>query len=278
MTASAPAWLADPTRLLEPEQVSLSATTLLVHVSSAAAYAAAHLPGAVLVEPGELVAGVPPAPGRLPDLGRLTALFGRIGYQPDQDIVVYDDEGGGWAGRFIWTLDVIGHARWAYLDGGIVAWAAAGRALEEGLPTPPPASTPQLTINTGPIAEIPDVLATIDNPDSIVWDARSEAEYLGLRSGARRAGHVPGAVNLDWVHLMDPARDLRLVRNLPELLAARGITPDRAVITHCQTHHRSGLTYLAARLLGFPRIKAYHGSWGEWGNREDTPIETGPER
>ncbi|HAR32150.1 MAG TPA: thiosulfate sulfurtransferase, partial [Gammaproteobacteria bacterium] len=126
MTASAPAWLADPTRLLEPEQVSLSATTLLVHVSSAAAYAAAHLPGAVLVEPGELVAGVPPAPGRLPDLGRLTALFGRIGYQPDQDIVVYDDEGGGWAGRFIWTLDVIGHARWAYLDGGIVAWAAAG--------------------------------------------------------------------------------------------------------------------------------------------------------
>jgi 3-mercaptopyruvate sulfurtransferase SseA len=276
MTASAPAWVADPTRLLEPEQVRLSAETLLVHVSSAAAYAQAHLPGAVLVEPGELVAGMPPAPGRLPDLERLTALFARIGYRPDQNIIVYDDEGGGWAGRFIWTLDVIGHERWAYLDGGIVAWAAAGGPLEEGLPTPAPASAPQLNLHTGPIAEIPDVLAAIDAPDSVIWDARSEAEYLGLRSGSRRAGHVPGAVNLDWVHLMDPARDLRLVRNLPELLAARGITPDRAVITHCQTHHRSGLTYLAARLLGFPRIQAYHGSWGEWGNRADTPIETGP--
>ncbi|MGA1370261.1 MAG: rhodanese-like domain-containing protein [Pseudomonadales bacterium] len=277
MTTSAPAWLADPSRLLEPEQLlaGFPADRLVVHVASAEAYAAAHVPGAVLVEPGELVAGTPPAPGRLPTLERLTALFGRIGYQPDREIVVYDDEGGGWAGRFIWTLDVIGHTRWAYLDGGIVAWAALGLPLEQGIPPPPAPSAPQITIDTRPIAEVADVLATIGDQGSIVWDARSEAEYLGLRSGSRRAGHVPGAVNLDWMHLMDPARDLRLVGNLPDQLAARGITPDRSVITHCQTHHRSGLTYLAARLLGFPRIKAYHGSWGEWGNREDTPIETG---
>jgi len=74
---------------------------------------------------------------------------------------------------------------------------------------------------------------------------------------------------------MDPARQLRLIEHLPELLAAHGISPEKQVITHCQTHHRSGLTYLAARLLGFPRIRAYHGSWGEWGNRDDTPVETG---
>jgi thiosulfate/3-mercaptopyruvate sulfurtransferase len=272
-----PAWLADPERLLEPQALGPTPRDglLLVHVAAAAAYEAAHIPGALLVEPGELVAGTPPAPGRLPDRARLEALFGRLGYRPDMRVVAYDDEGGGWAGRLIWTLDVIGHQHWAYLDGGIHAWHAAGLPLTGG---PAPAPTPSqvtLTIDPGPIAEIPDVLAAIDDPGSVIWDARSEAEYLGLRSGSRRAGHIPGAVNIDWTHLMDPARQLRLVERLPDLLKAHGIAPEKQVITHCQTHHRSGLTYLAARLLGYPRIRAYHGSWGEWGNRDDTPVETG---
>jgi thiosulfate/3-mercaptopyruvate sulfurtransferase len=274
---TSPHWLAEPGRLIEPEQLGRTPRQglLLVHVASAAAFQSAHIPGAQLVEPGELVAGTPPGVGRLPSRERLEALFGRLGLTPEVTVVAYDDEGGGWAGRLIWTLDVIGHTRWSYLDGGIHAWHAAGLPLESG---PPPAPVPQavhIAIDTGPIAEIPDILTAIDDAASVIWDARSEAEYLGLRSGSQRAGHIPGAVNIDWVHLMDPARQLRLVANLPALLAAHGITPEKQVITHCQTHHRSGLTYLAARLLGFPRVRAYHGSWAEWGNRPDTPVETG---
>ena len=83
-----------------------------------------HIDGAVHVAPAELVSGIAPATGQLPDLARLEALFSRIGYRADAPIVVYDDEGGGWAGRFIWTLDVIGHHDWFYLDGGIHAWVA----------------------------------------------------------------------------------------------------------------------------------------------------------
>jgi thiosulfate/3-mercaptopyruvate sulfurtransferase len=272
-----PDWLAEPGRLIEPEQLEPTPRQglLVVHVASAAAYQSAHIPGALLVEPGELVAGTPPAVGRLPAPERLEALFGRLGLTPDVTVVAYDDEGGGWAGRLIWTLDVIGHDRWAYLDGGILAWQAAGLPVDSGAP---PAIAPgrvELRIDTGPVAEIPDVLAAIGDPTSVIWDARSKAEYLGLRSGSRRAGHIPGAVNVDWLELMDPARQLRLIAHLPVLLAAHGITPEKQVITHCQTHHRSGLTYLAARLLGFRRIRAYHGSWSEWGNRDDTPVETG---
>src|SRR5262245_7293032 len=77
---------------------------LVVCVTSAESYATGHVPGAVLVTPAELVSGIAPATGTLPSQARLTTLFDRIGYGADLDIVAYDDEGGGWAGRFLWTL------------------------------------------------------------------------------------------------------------------------------------------------------------------------------
>jgi thiosulfate/3-mercaptopyruvate sulfurtransferase len=248
---------------------------LLVHVGAADTFRLAHVPGAVLVQPGELIDGRPPASGRLPDVGRLTDLFRRLGYAPDLEIVVYDDEGGGWAGRFAWTLDVIGHHHWCYLNGGLAAWHQAGLPLEQGEGLIPEPSTASITIDPGPIAEAEDVMRAIDDPDQVIWDVRSAEEYAGLRSGSRRAGHVPGAVNLDWQLLKDPSRGLRLREDLADLLPRYGIDPGRQIITHCQTHHRSGLSYMVGRLLGYDRIRAYQGSWAEWGNRDDTPITTG---
>jgi thiosulfate/3-mercaptopyruvate sulfurtransferase len=265
--------------LLEPEELGPTPRDglLLVHVSEAPVFHRAHLPGAVLVEPRELLSGRPPAPGRLPDRARLEHLFAALGYRPDQHVVAYDDEGGGWAGRFLWTLDVIGHQRWSYLNGGLAGWLGAGLPVEAG-PGSRPAPVPvSLTLHSGPIAEAEDVLGAMADPAQVIWDARSPAEYRGERSAARRAGHVPTAVNLDWSALQDPARHLRLRRDLPELLADHGIDPGKRVITHCQSHHRSGLSYLVGRVLGFREIRGYHGSWGEWGNREDTPVVTGPE-
>ncbi len=136
----------------------------------------------------------------------------------------------------------------------------------------PDATAPVLEIQTGPIAEIDDVLTAIDDPGQIIWDVRSREEYLGLRSGSARAGHIPGAKHLDWLQLKDPDRATRLVQGLPRLLAEHGVDPARPTITHCQTHHRSGLSYMVGRLLGFTDIRAYHGSWSEWGNRDDLPV------
>lgn len=246
------------------------ANLLMLQVTSAEVYAAAHLPGALLVTPAELVCGIPPATGRLPDLPQLEALFARLGYAPDKDIVVYDDEGGGWAGRLAWTLDVIGHRRWTYLNGGMHAWQAAGLQFEQTPVTVSP-STVELTIDTAPVAEIADVLAAIEDTQQAVWDVRSEQEYLGLRQAAARVGHIPGAINWDWMYLKDPADNMRLTAGIAEQLQALGLA-DKAIITHCQTHHRSGLSYMVGRLLGLD-IRAYHGSWSEWGNRDDTPIE-----
>jgi thiosulfate/3-mercaptopyruvate sulfurtransferase len=266
-------------RLLEPEQLGVGYVSdpylLLVHVASAAAYAEGHIAGAVHVAPAELVSGEKPATGKLPARERLAALFARIGYRPDARIVVYDDEGGGWAGRFIWTLDVIGHHDWYYLNGGLHAWRAVGLPLVQTAALPAPQQV-NLAIDRTPVAETEDILARLGTADLTIWDCRSREEYDGNRVSAARAGHIPGAVHLDWLELMDPDRALRLRRNLPDLLQQRGITQERELIVHCQTHHRSGLAYLVARLLGYPRVKAYHGSWAEWGNRDDTPIERGP--
>ena len=78
------------------------------------------------------------------------------------------------------------------------------------------------------------------------------------------------------MRLKDPDRHLRLTEDLAALLSQHGIDPERATITHCQTHHRSGLSYMVGRILGFKKISAYHGSWSEWGNRDDLPVTDRP--
>ncbi|TMO73445.1 thiosulfate sulfurtransferase, partial [Pseudoalteromonas sp. S3776] len=104
------------------------------------------------------------------------------------------------------------------------------------------------------------------------WDARSAGEYRGEKVFSQRAGHIPGAVNLEWTLAMDHERNLRIRSDIADILEQLGITRDKNVITHCQSHHRSGFTYLVGKSLGFS-IRAYDGSWSEWGNLPDTPIE-----
>ena len=262
-----------PVEVLEPDVVAdlPEGDTLLVQITSRALYEQAHIPGSVLVEPSELVCGIPPATGKLPSLSEIESTLTRIGYQPDQKVIAFDDEGGGWAGRFFWILDVIGHHDWAYLDGGLHAWHGAGLPLSQSPTQAEPGEALNLTINLDPIAEIADVMAALNDDAQVIWDVRSAEEYAGLRSGSARAGHIPGAVNLDWELLKDSGRQLRLVEDLDGLAASLGLLDADQVITHCQTHHRSGLSYLVGRLLGL-HIRAYHGSWAEWGNDPDTPI------
>ncbi|MEM6707390.1 MAG: rhodanese-like domain-containing protein [Pseudomonadota bacterium] len=249
---------------------------LIVQVTSGERFEAMHLPGAQWVDPRELMHGGPPAPGLLPELPRLQALVQRLGYEPGRRVIALDDEGGGWAGRFLWTLDCLGQRNWAFLDGGLIAWANAGLPLEQGSPVAAAPSAWTGTLDPRPLATRDEVLTACTTGSAQIWDARSLEEHLGQRSASARAGRIPGAKHLDWLELMDPARDYQLPEDLAARINGAGIDLGAPVIAHCQTHHRSSLAYLTGRLLGAEGIRAYAGSWSEWGNDPTLPLETGP--
>ncbi len=136
-----------------------------------------------------------------------------------------------------------------------------------------PAASFQARPDESAVASRAYILSRLDSPELALWDARSGNEFRGLSRFSRFPGHIPGAVNLDWLEVMDRRRNLRLKpkAELEAMLARLGVTRDKEVITYCQTHHRSSLTWLVLSYLGFEHCKGYPGSWSDWGNRDDTP-------
>ncbi|MBL4795469.1 MAG: sulfurtransferase [Pseudomonadales bacterium] len=256
------------------EQGADQTELLIIDLSQPQSYGKAHLPGAIHLPFGRLTCGIKPAVGALPSIELLEALFSDIGLSKDKHVIAYDDEGGGWAGRLIWILDMIGHNNYSYLNGGIHAWLGDGLPTEQS-PNIPEPSHISITLNQDAAVDKDFILQNLDNPNLVIWDARSKDEYLGNRVVAKRGGHIPGAKHYEWTTAMNKENHLRY-RNLEDIrqeLKDQGITEDKLIVTHCQTHHRSGFTYLLGKILGFENIKAYPGSWSEWGNDESTPIE-----
>lgn len=249
---------------------------LLIDMSKPGIYAQAHLPNAVNVRYNRLQKGGS-ATGLAPDIEEIEALLSEVGLTENLHVIAYDEEGGTRAARFLWILALAGHQHFSCLDGGIHAW------LAQGLPysSEPSRSDGNTSGNykiaklqAQPVVTLEEVLECYQNPNIAIWDARSPEEYLGLRVNSKRCGHIPGAVNYNWESAIDRNNDnlLRPLEDICNELQALGITAEKEVIVHCQTHHRSSFAWLLAKHLGYANVRGYAGSWAEWGNSEQTPV------
>lgn len=271
--------MADLPLLLEPEQLAELLpldNLLIIEQCKMETFLENHIPGAVHLDFKRLQLGQAPTPGALPSTDTLEDVFSELGLTPDTHVICSDDEGGGWAGRLIWVLDSIGHKKYSYVNGGIVAWLDAKLPTESG-PVIPNATAYKIdAIHTDCSFTKEQIIAHLGQPNFAVWDARSAAEYSGEKVISKRGGHIPGAVNYEWTKGMDKTRGLRIndLNAFRKLLSEMGIDNSKTIATHCQTHHRSGFTYLVGKILGFD-IRGYAGSWAEWGSDENTPITTG---
>ncbi|HLA75853.1 MAG TPA: sulfurtransferase [Gammaproteobacteria bacterium] len=263
--------------LLEPAELEQWLGTeglLVVAVTRPESYAQQHVPGAVYLDYSKLVSAQPPVLGLVPSDAQLSQVFSALGMTGRSHVVAYDDEGGAKAARLLWTLDVIGHPRYSLLDGGWRAWLAGGHSTSSTAPDITP-SDYRVRQRGDAMADKAYILAHLHDPTVALLDARTPAEYRGTDKRALRGGHIPGAVNLEWNQALDAHNAMRL-KPLAELraqLSALGVTPDKEVITYCQTHHRSSHSYIVLTALGYPRIKGYPGAWSEWGNSSDAPVE-----
>ena len=265
--------------LIEPDDLEhylSNPSVRIVDLCRADIYARQHVPGAVHLDYTKIIRNKPPVIGLLPEDSTLNQIFSDLGLTANTQVVAYDEEGGGKAARFLWTLQAMGHTHVTLLNGGLAAWAAEGHRVDATVETIA-ATSYAVNVNNSVVADRAYILGQLKNTAISLLDCRTAREFSGEVRSAERAGHIPGAVNMDWLLAMDQSRNLRFRTpdELRALLTQRGVTPDKEVIVYCHTHHRSAHTYMVLKSLGYARVRGYPGSWSDWGNAADTPVKTG---
>lgn len=245
-------------------------------------YASGHIPGAVEVDWTTDLND----PLRRDYLGKegFEALASRIGITPETLCVFYGDKNNWWAAYALWVFHLFGHTNARIMDGGRLKWVQEGRPMTRERPDYPATQYIARERDDQTARAFRDqVLQHVETRLPLI-DVRSPAEFSGERlhmedypnEGALRGGHIPGARNVPWSRALNPqdgtfkpATELRLIYE-----EEQGLSPDDEVIVYCRIGERSSHTWFVLRyLLGYENVRNYDGSWTEWGNLVNVPIE-----
>ena len=194
-------------------------------------------------------------------------IFSFVGISSEKKVVFYDDVSGMLSARGVWMLEYFSHPDVSILDGGMKKWR------KENLPIETKSNPFQPTKFSGKVN--PEIISSyeyiLNNIDSLtIIDARSDEEYNGTIVRAAQIGHVPKSINIDWNLNID---DDGTFKSDDELSKLYQMPKDSKIVTYCQGAYRAANTFLALKKLGFKNIRVYLGSWGEWGNKLDLPVE-----
>lgn len=244
----------------------------VIDTRTAEEFCRGHIPGAVHFDLfGISIIDTTPAPLKA-FMWMMLHLFELRGVNHEKEVVVYEETSGMRAARAFWFLEYFGHPRVSLLDGGIQAWRKCGYEVTTAV-SPPKAAQFKHAEKDAILAAVDYLYHSLGRNDVQILDTRSEAEYMGQNIRAARGGAIPGAVHLEWTQNLDPEGKFKSKNELETMYRNLGVTPDKEVIPYCQGGYRSSHSYLALRLIGYPKVRNYIGSWKEWGDRLDLPIE-----
>jgi thiosulfate/3-mercaptopyruvate sulfurtransferase len=243
-------------------------------------YEEGHIPGAVKLHWKDDLQD--PIERDIVDKASFERLLGSRGIGNETTVVVYGDKNNWFAAYAYWYLKIYGHGDVRVLDGGRQKWIDEGRELTTDLPQPAAASYQAKDRDESIRARRDQVLGWLGDGGRALVDVRSPQEYAGElmappgyeQEGASRTGHIPTAQSIPWAQAVKEDGTFKSADDLKALYGGKGVTPDKQVTAYCRIGERSAHTWFVLHeLLGYETVLNYDGSWTEWGNLVDVPIE-----
>ena len=219
----------------------------------------------------------------IPDQKQFEKLCGESGIGNDDAVILYGDNNNWFAAFAFWQFKIYGHEDVQLMNGGRKKWELEGRPLTTEAPPVKPsryhAGIPDASLR----ARRSDIFRVIQGDQANLVDVRSPDEFTGkviapagMSETAQRGGHIPGAANIPWGKAVNEDGTFKSYDELVALYAAKGVRPGRETVAYCRIGERSSHTWFVLKyLLGFDKVRNYDGSWTEWGNLIEAPIEKG---